>query len=73
MDQSSPSQKGYVQISKRGPGCKKIKQNVSGGMVLAPCIASILDQLIEKFINIDISPISMYILILTMKYGIKLE
>ena len=35
-------QKTYVQIFKRLSGCEIIKQNMPGGMFLAPCIASIL-------------------------------
>ncbi len=31
-----------IQIFKRRSGCKIIKQNVLGGMIVGPCIGSIL-------------------------------
>ncbi len=37
-----------VQIFERQSGCKINKQNVSGDMIVAPCIASILKPHYEK-------------------------
>ncbi len=43
--------KSYVHIFKRQSGCHIIKQNVQGGMFLAPCIVSILKTCTSDFVD----------------------